>query len=56
MSESEKTWAKWKSLYNAAEAKEKVRLQATGGNDQFGAAHYSGKGNLVLFAYVPLNP
>ena len=31
MHESEKTWAAWKSLYKAAEAKEKVRLQATGG-------------------------
>ena len=31
----------------------KVRIQATGGKDQFGAAHLSGKGNLVLFAYVP---
>ena len=28
-------------------------LQATGGKDQFGAAHYSSKGNLVSFAYVP---
>ena len=53
MSESEKTWAKWKSLYKSAEAKEKVRLQATGGKDQFGVAHYSGKGNLVPFVYVP---
>ena len=43
MSESEKMWAKWKSLYKAAKAKEKVRLQATCGKDQFGAAHYSGK-------------
>ena len=40
-------------MYKSAEAKEKVRLQATGGKDQFGAAHYSGKGNLVPFAYVP---
>ena len=53
MSKSDKTWAKWKSFYKAAEAKEKVHLQATGGKDQFGAAHYSGKGNLVPFAYVP---
>ena len=42
-----------KKLYKAAEAKEKVRLQATGGKDQFGAAHLSGKGYLVSFAYVP---
>ena len=40
-------------LYKAAEAKEKVCLQATGGKYQFGAAHLSGKGNLVPFAYVP---
>ena len=40
-------------MYKSAEAKEKVRLQATGGKDQFGAAHLSGKGNLVPFAYVP---
>ena len=53
MHESEKTWAAWKKLYKAAEAKEKVRLRATGGKDQFGAAHLSGKGNLVPFAYVP---
>ena len=53
MSESARTWAGWKSLYKSAEAKEKVRLQATGGKDQFGEAHYSGKGNLVPFAYVP---
>ena len=53
MQESEKTWAAWKELYKSAEAKEKVRMQATGGKDQFGAAHLSGKGNLVPFAYVP---
>ena len=40
-------------MYKSAEAKEKVRIQATGGKDQFGAAHLSGKGNLVPFAYVP---
>ena len=40
-------------MYKAAEAKEKVCLHATGGKDQFGAAHYSSKGNLVPFAYVP---
>ena len=40
-------------MYKAAEAKEKVCLQATGGKYQFGAAHLSSKGNLVPFAYVP---
>ena len=40
-------------MYKAAEAKEKVCLQATGGKDQFGASHFSGKGNLVPFVYVP---
>ena len=53
MNESARTWAGWKSLYKSVEAKEKVCLQATGGKDQFGAAHYSSKGNLVPFAYVP---
>ena len=40
-------------MYKAAEAKEKVCLQATGGKYQFGAAHLSSKGNLIPFAYVP---
>ena len=53
MDKSKKTWGAWKELYKSAEAKEKVRIQATGGKDQFGVAHSSGKGILVPFAYVP---
>ena len=35
----EKTWALWKKMYKSAESKAKVRHIATGGKDQFGAAH-----------------
>ena len=36
---AEKTWAKWKKLYKEEEALERVRVLATDGQDQFGAAH-----------------
>jgi hypothetical protein len=39
LEEDKKTWARWKKMYKSAEAKAKVRHIATGGNDQFGAAH-----------------
>ena len=39
-------------MYKSAKANEKVHKQTTGGNDQFGAAHYAGQGNLVPLAYV----
>ena len=32
-------WAKWKKLYKEEEALERVRVLATNGQDQFGAAH-----------------
>ena len=52
----ERKWAKWKDLYNTAEAREKVWMQATDGKDQFGVAHHTGKGNLVPLVYVPTAP
>eukprot|EP00957_Ditylum_brightwellii_P043633 3307584-Ditylum_brightwellii.AAC.1 len=36
---SDKTWAHWKRLYKEEEALERVRVLATDGQDQFGAAH-----------------
>ena len=53
MDESKKTWGAWKTLYKVAEAKEKVRIQAAGGKDQFGAAHLSGEGHLTPFDSTP---
>ena len=49
-------WAKWKDLYKTTEASKRVRMQATDGKDQFGAAHHYGNGNLVPLAYVPTAP
>ena len=36
---SDKSWARWKKLYKEEEALERVRVLATDGQDQFGAAH-----------------
>ena len=46
-------WTKWKDFYKTVDAREKVRMQATDGKDQFRADHHAGKGNLVSLAYVP---
>ena len=39
LSQDERTWAKWKTLYKEEDSKEKVCILATGGQDQFGAVH-----------------
>jgi hypothetical protein len=44
---SEQTWATWKKMFKYAEKEEKIRKQATGGKDQFGAAHCVTGDNLV---------
>ena len=37
LSKDKKDWATWKNLYKAADHKAKVKNQAVGGQDQFGA-------------------
>ena len=36
---NDKTWAVWKKLYRAAAKKAAIKSHASGGRDQFGAAH-----------------
>ena len=36
---NERYWYAWKKLYKAAGRKAKVKKQAVGGQDQFGATH-----------------
>jgi hypothetical protein len=44
---SEQTWVTWKKMFKEAEKKEKICKQATGGKDQFGAAHHVAGDDLV---------
>ena len=39
LSKDKKDWATWENLYKAADQKAKVKNQAVGGQDQFGATH-----------------
>ena len=39
LSKDEKEWAAWKNMYKASDRKAKVKKQAIGSQDQFGAAY-----------------
>jgi hypothetical protein len=47
---ADKTWAKWKTMYKAAEAKAKVGFLVTDRKDQFGAAYCAEEMPLILLA------
>ena len=42
-SEEQKTWADWKTSYNRAHAKARVKVQAAEGSDKFGTANAAGR-------------
>jgi len=44
---TDKTWKKWKTMYKAAQGKERVRAKAAGGSDSFGGNNEGGA-NAVL--------
>ena len=46
----EQIWSTWKTMFKDAENKEKIRMQATGGKDQFGAAHRAAEDEAVPVA------